>query len=67
MPTYNVRAGYGEGGRMVRIYSFESESDAVAEAFVLERLTADPVELGADRGSLHASRGSELVRPVGTS
>jgi hypothetical protein len=45
MPTYNVRAGYGEGGRMVRIYSFESESDAVAEAFVLERLTADPVEL----------------------
>lgn len=45
MPTYNVRAGYGEGGRMVRIYSFESESDAVAEEFVLERLTADPVEL----------------------
>jgi hypothetical protein len=45
MPTYNVRAGYGEGGRMVRIYSFECESDANAEAFVLERMTADAVEL----------------------
>lgn len=30
---------------MVRIYSFECESDANAEAFVLERLTADAVEL----------------------
>ena len=45
MPTYNVRAGYGEDGRMVPIYSFQSPSDASAEAFVIERLTAEPVEL----------------------
>ena len=45
MPTYTVYAGYGEGRRMVRIYSFQKPDDVTAETFVLARLTDEPVEL----------------------
>ena len=45
MPTYNVYAAYGEGGRLLRIYSFQKPDDVTAESFVLERLTDEPVEL----------------------
>ena len=45
MPLYNVYAGYGEGGRMTRVYSFTASNDVAAEKFVLGRLTEKPVEL----------------------
>ena len=45
MPLYNVRAGYGEGGRMSRVYSFTAPNEVVAEAFVMDRLTEQSVEL----------------------
>jgi len=45
MPTYNVMAGFGSGGRMSVIYSFQKPDDVTAEAFVLARLSDEPVEL----------------------
>lgn len=43
MPLYNVYAG--EGGRMVRVYSFTAADDVAAKSFVKDRLTDEPVEL----------------------
>ena len=45
MPTYSVRAGFGEGGRLIGIYSFQMPTDSEAEAFVRQRLTDETVEL----------------------
>ena len=44
MPQYDVYAGSGEN-RLARVYSFIAEGDTAAEEFVLDRLTAKPVEL----------------------
>lgn len=45
MSQYDVYAGSSEGRRLSRVYSFTAEGDAVAEEFVLDRLTEKPVEL----------------------
>lgn len=45
MPEYRVFAGCGEGGRMIRVYSFDATDDVEAERFVLDRLTEKSVEL----------------------
>jgi hypothetical protein len=45
MAHYNVYAGFGEGGRLSRVYSFVAADDEAAEKFVLDRLTDKPVEL----------------------
>ena len=45
MPSYDVYAGFGEGRRMCRVYSFNASDDLAAEEFVADRLTDRAVEL----------------------
>ena len=45
MADYRVFAGCGDGGRMIRVYSFKAADDVEAEKFVLDRLTDKAVEL----------------------
>ena len=61
MSLYNVRAAHGEGSRMSRVYSFTAPDDVVAEAFVMDRLTDQSVELWCFSRKVRTSKESRRV------